>query len=443
LIREAFAERLLQSSQVGEVEAFDDAWTALSNGRTLVLFDGDATALSCDTQRITSRNVEEPANETVIRGPRFGFIESIGANMALLRQIIKTPNLWFEEFTLGHLTRTKVSVAYIKGLASEELVQEVRQRVGRIEVGSILESGYIEELVEDDPFTVFPLVFRTERPDRVAACLLEGRVAVFTENTSFVLVVPMDFPMLLQAPDDYYEKVPIGSALRILRYIAFLTSILLPGVYVGIMTFHQELVTTELLLRITAAREGVPFPVVAEVLTMELLFELLREAGIRLPRAIGPAVSIVGALVLGEAAINAGFVSPAVVIVVALTAISSFTVPTFSFGIAARLARFVFILLGGTLGLFGIQFGVLALLTHLVGVRSFGHPFIAPVAPLVAPDLKDLYVRTWHWDKNMRPLLLGAREPVRVPRGQQPRPGIDKEQVEKARGRGGRGSKRR
>lgn len=424
-------EQWLQSSEVCETDTIDEVWNALVEGNSVVVFHGIARALACSTQGYDKRAVDEPQSETVIRGPRDGFIESISTNISLVRRRLKTPNLWIENFTLGRLSRTRVAMLYIKGLASEELVQEVRQRVSRIKIDAVLESGYVEEFIEDNPFSIFPLVFRTERPDRVAACLLEGKVAVMTDGTPFVLVVPMDFPMLLQAPDDYYEKVPVGSFLRLLRLVAFIGSIILPGTYVAVVRFHPELIPTNLLLRITGAKEGVPFPIVFEVFMMELLFELLREAGIRLPRVIGPAVSIVGALVLGEAAIRAGLVSPPVVIIVALTAIASFTVPTFSFGIAARLVRFIFILLGGALGLFGIQFGLLFMIILLASLRSFGYPFLAPLAPLIVSDLKDIFSRMFRWTFIRRPKLTGAREPVRQPQGQMPGPGREKEEKEK------------
>lgn len=424
-------EQWLQSSEVYETDTIDEVWNALVEGNSVVIFHGIARALACSTQGYDKRAVDEPQSETVIRGPRDGFIESISTNISLVRRRLKTPNLWIENFTLGRLSRTRIVMLYIKGLASEELVQEVRQRVSRIKIDAVLESGYVEEFIEDNPFSIFPLVFRTERPDRVAACLLEGKVAVMTDGTPFVLVVPMDFPMLLQAPDDYYEKVPVGSFLRLLRLVAFIGSIILPGTYVAVVRFHPELIPTNLLLRITGAKEGVPFPIVFEVFMMELLFELLREAGIRLPRVIGPAVSIVGALVLGEAAIRAGLVSPPVVIIVALTAIASFTVPTFSFGIAARLVRFIFILLGGALGLFGIQFGLLFMIILLASLRSFGYPFLAPLAPLIVSDLKDIFSRMFRWSFIRRPKLTGAREPVRQPQGQMPGPGREKEEKEK------------
>lgn len=437
-----FKNRLLQSSRVKEAGSIDELWNGLAGGNSAIIFDGFPQALISATQGFETRTIDEPPAETVIRGPREGFVESIRTNISLIRRRIKSPNLWIEEFTLGHLTRTDVAMVYVKGLATEELVQEVRQRVSRIETDGILESGQIEEFIEDNPLAVFPLVFRTERVDRVTSQLLEGKVAIITDGTPFVLAVPMTFPMLLQAPDDYYEKVPIGAFLRLLRFIAFGTSVLLPATYVAVITFHQELLPTELLLKISAAEDGVPFPVVLEVFMMEVLFELLREAGIRLPRAIGPAVTIVGALVLGDAAIRAGLVSPPVVIVVALTAIASFTVPTFSFGIAARLTRFVFIVLGGTFGLFGVQFGLLVHIVFLSSLRSFGQPFLSPMAPMIIRDWKDVYVRTWHWAMRTRPLLVGSREPARVPEGQMPSPGIEKEEKEKA-GRGASGKWRR
>ncbi len=426
-----FRDRLAQSTDVKEVDNFDDMWTNLTQGHAAVLFDGTAKALTLNTQGIATRQIEEPASETVIRGPREGFVESIETNVSMIRRRVRTPNLWIEQFTLGDLTRTQVAVMYIKGLASEELVQEVRQRIQRIKIDGILESGYIEEFIEDNPFSVFPTTFRTERPDRVASMLLEGRVAIFTQATPFVLVVPMNFFMLTQAPDDYYEKLPIGAFLRLLRVVGFWMSVVLPGFYVAAVTFHNELFPTDLLISISASKEGVPFPILFEVLVMELVFELLREAGIRLPRAIGPAISIVGALVLGDAAIRAGLVSPPVVIIVALTAIASFTVPTFSFGIAARLLRFAFIILGGAFGLFGIQFAFLGVIAYLTGLRSFGYPYFAPVGPLILSDFKDVFLRTWWWDMTRRPFLESLREPVRAAGGQRPHQSIEKEEKEK------------
>lgn len=414
-------ERLVPQKAVGEATDFDGLWTAVSTGVTAILFDGTRKALLVETRAWETRAIEEPLAEVTIRGPREGFIESLRVNTSLIRRRVRTPHLQIKIQSIGKLTRTEVAYAYIKGLASEDLVKEAESRLQKIDIDGVLESGYLEEYIEDNPFTVFPVLLRTERPDVVASALLQGRMAVFTEGSPFVLVFPVQLNTFLQAPDDYYERYPIGTLLRAVRYTALAFSVLLPGVYVAVVSFHQELLPTDLLMRITASREGVPFPVVAEVLIMEGLFEMLREAGIRLPRAIGPAITIVGALILGDAAIRAGLVSPAVVIVVALTAIGSFSAPVFSLAIAARLLRFAFIVLAGALGLFGIQFGLLVLLTHLSALRSFGRPYFAPFAPLILRDLKDAIVRVPWWQMSTRPKLDAFREPQRQPKGQRPK----------------------
>jgi spore germination protein KA len=415
-------ERLLPNYDLTELDNFDQLCENLSAGHKILLLTGVAKALDCGVEGYQTRAIEEPTAETVIRGPREGFIENIRTNTAMIRRRLKTPNLWIESYTIGDLTRTEINLAYVKGLTNEKLVAEVRSRLQRIDIDGILESGYIEEFIEDDPFTVFPQMIRTERPDLITAGLLEGRIAVFTEGTPFVLLAPINLWELLQAPDDYYERATIAMFIRNLRIFAYWSSILLPGVYVAIVNFHHEFLPTELALRIAATREGVPFPVLVEVLIMELAFEMLREAGIRLPQAIGSAISIVGALILGEAAIRAGLASPAVIIIVAMTAIASFTVPAFDLGISGRLLLFVFLVLGGTIGLFGIQLGLLLLLIHLCSLRSFGTPYFVPLGPLVVADWGDVFIRTWWWKMLRRPRLVGSQELERQPPGQRPRP---------------------
>lgn len=415
-------DRLLPNYDLKELDTFDRLCENLSSGHKLLLFDGVDKALDCGVEGYKSRAIEEPSAETVIRGPREGFVESIRTNTSLIRRRIKTPNLWIESFSLGNLTHTEVNMAYIKGLVSDQLVAEVRSRLERIDIDSVLESGYVEEFIEDDPFTIFPQLARTERPDKVAAGLLEGKVAIFTDGTPFVLITPINLWELLQAPDDYYERASIAAFIRNLRIFAYWVSILLPGSYVAVVNFHHELLPSELALRIAATREGVPFPVVAEVLIMELTFEMLREAGIRLPQAIGSAISIVGALILGEAAIRAGLASPAVIIIVAITAIASFTVPAFDLGISGRLLLFLFIMLGATIGLLGIQLGLLMLLIHLCSLRSFGTPYFVPIGPMVVKDWRDVFIRIWWWGMLKRPHLVGTRDLDRESPGQMPRP---------------------
>lgn len=424
-IEEVAMERLLTVTEVRQANDINDMFTALSIGDAVLLFDGVAQALLCDAKGFQTRSIVEPDAEKVLRGPREGFIESLRTNTSLIRRRIRIPHLWIESLTIGELTRTEVAFAYIKGLAREKLVREVRERLKRIKTDSILGSGYLEGFIMDDPLSLFPLVARTERPDRAAAALLEGRVVILVDGSPHVLIVPVELSMELQSPDDYYENSLAGTFIRVLRYLSLLLSLLLPGSYVAIINFHQELLPTGLLLRITATREGVPFPVVVEVLLLDTLFEILREAGVRLPAAIGPAISIVGALILGDAAIRAGLVSPAVVIVIALTAIASFTAPAFSLGISIRILRFVFTIAGGGLGLFGVQFVLLVTVVFLCSLRSFGVPYLTPIAPLIWTDLKDAVLRIWWGGMRQRPKLLGAREPGRMDQGQTPYGGKD------------------
>jgi len=411
-------DKIIISVETDEVNQLDELFDHVLYGDTALIIEGVATALLVDTRGWKTRQIVESDTETSIRGPREAFIESINDNLSLLRRRILVPQLWVEGFRVGSLTRTRVAMVYIKGLAGEGLLEEMRNRIGKIDADKIMESGDVEGFIEDSPFTIFPLMLRTERPDRVEAALLEGQVAVFTDGTPFVLLAPATFFSMLQSPEDHFEKPPIGSFIRLLRYGAILMSTFLPGFYIAIVNFHPEMLPTPLFISIAATREGVPFPIIVELLIMESVFEILREAGVRLPASIGPAMSIVGALVLGDAAISAGIVSPPVVIVVALTAIASFAVPNFALGIAGRIIRFIFVALGGIFGLFGIQLGIFILTVHLCSLRSFGVPYLAPAAPLILSDMKDFIVRTWVWQLTTRPRLTGFREPVRQSRRQ-------------------------
>ena len=422
LLRSAIKNLLIINS-IEETDSIGELFYKMTYGNTAILVEGQAEAFVCGTVDIKNRDISEPLSETNIRGPRDGFVESLCINITLIRRRIRVPHLWIETFEIGSLTKTKVAVAYMKGLADEKMLEELRSRLRRIETDAILESGDIEQYIEDQPFTLFPLTLRTERPDLVCSSILSGRVAVLVTGSPHVLVLPADFSMFFQASDDYYEKPPQGSFVRILRWIGAIISVFLPGFYVAVVNFHQELLPTTLLLRVTASREGVPFPVIAEILIMEVLFEVLREAGIRLPVAVGPAISIVGALVLGEAAIRAGVVSPAVVIVVAMTAIANFSNPVFSMAIVLRILRFAFTILAVVFGLFGVQFGMLLLIVHLCSLRSLGIPYMSPLAPNIPSDMKDNFLLAPIWARTTRPKILGRREPGRQSPGQMPHPG--------------------
>lgn len=374
----------LEVGNVTEVFNFDEVADAILTGSTVFLLEGSDKALKIGTKGVKARQVAEPITEGVVRGPRAGFTETLRVNTALLRRKIKSPNLKVEKFIIGSVTKTEINIAYLVDTANPKLITEVRERLSRIKVDSILESAYIEELIEDTPFTFLPTIEHSERPDKVAAEIMGGRVAILTDGTPFVLMVPtMMFQFLNLA-------------------------LLLPALYIAMATFHQEMLPTSLLLSIIFAHKGVPFPNVIEVFMMEITFEALREAGIRLPRPVGQAVSIVGALVIGQAAVQAGLVSPATVIIVAMTGISSFAIPSYNFSLAIRLLRFSMMFLASIMGMFGILLGMLVFQDHLLSLRSFGVPYFAPLAPFNLKDAKDLLVRVPWWAMGERPRLLGA-----------------------------------
>ncbi|MDK2925951.1 MAG: spore germination protein [Bacillota bacterium] len=345
--------------------------TALLNGETCLFGEEWGQALLIDTKGWEKRAISEPDTETVIRGPREGYVENLRTNTSLIRRRLRHPNLRIEHLVLGDITNTQVAIVYIKGLANDKLVEEVRRRLMRIKIDGVLESNYLEELIEDAPFSPFPQVGHTERPDRSVANLLEGKVTILTDGTPFALSVPVTLSCFMQSPEDYYERWPVALGIRIFRYLSLFISLFLPSLYVAITTFHQEMLPTALTVSLAMQRERVPYPAVVEALLMQITFEILIEAGVRLPRPLGQAIGIVGALVIGEAAVRAGLISAAMVIVIAATAISSFAVPAFDLAIAVRMLRLPMIFFGAVLGLFGIFAGLLLILIHLASLRSF------------------------------------------------------------------------
>ncbi len=406
-------DTVLDIGDVKEADDFETIYSAVLSGDTLILLDGQAQGLIASTRNYKDRGVTEPTAQSVIRGPREGFSETLRTNTALMRRKIKDPNLWIETRKIGRVTKTDVSIMFIKGIVNETVLQEVRQRLDRIDIDAILESGYVEELIQDHTFTPFPTVFNTERPDAAAAGLLEGRVAILVDGTPFILLVPALFSQFFQASEDYYQRADFATLVRLLRYISFFIALLAPSLYIAITTFHQEMLPTPLLIGVAAQLEGVPFPAFVEALMMELTFEILREAGVRMPRAIGQSVSIVGTLVIGQAAVEAGLVSAAMVIVVSITAISNFVFPSFNMGISIRILRFVLMALAATFGLFGITIGLIVLVLHLCSLRSFGVPYMAPFAPLIIDDQKDTIFRVPLWGMHKRPRSINKSNLIR------------------------------
>ncbi|MEK4822700.1 MULTISPECIES: spore germination protein [Priestia] len=416
-----FSKDIMTIGNISPITNFDDLFGALMAGDTLILVDGVEQALSASTAGGEKRSIAESTTEMVVRGPKGAFTESLGTNTAMVRRIIKTPDLWMESIKVGRVTKTDVTFMYIHGIANNKVVNEVRERLERIDIDSILESGYIEQLIEDQTATPFPTVYNTERPDVVAGNLLEGRIAIFVDGTPFVLIAPAVFIQFFQSAEDYYARFDIATSIRLLRILMFMLSLIAPATYVAVTTFHQEMVPTTLIVAIAAQREAVPFPAFVEALLMELTFEILREAGIRLPKAIGSAVSIVGALVIGQAAVQASIVSPAMVIIVSITAIASFATPSFNMAISARLIRFLFMIGAATFGFYGIILCLLMMVVHLCSLRSFGIPYMSPFAPFTLVDNGDTILRLPWWTLRQRPRLVTTNT-VREAANQQPRP---------------------
>jgi spore germination protein KA len=373
---------------------------AILKGKVILLINGICEAISISIKNPPSRSIEEPQVETVMRGPREGFTESIATNIVLLRKKIKSTKLNVESFVLGKETQTDVAIVYLSNIADEKIVNEVRARINKIDIDFVLGSNYIKEFIEDAPSSSFPTIFSTERPEIAASKLLEGRVLIVVDGTPLVSSVPAIFLEFMLASDDFYLKFFVGTFNRWIRYISFIISLTLPAVYVAITTFHQELIPTALLTTFIKARSGVPYPALFECFMMLLVFEILREAGVRIPRTAGQAISIVGALVLGQAAVDAGLVSTPMVIVVATTSISAYAIPSVDMSFALTFPRMIFLMLGGTLGLIGLMCGLVIFAMRLMSIRSFGVPYMWPLAPLSSKSLPDLFIRYPFWIKN-------------------------------------------
>ncbi|HAQ08764.1 MAG TPA: spore germination protein, partial [Bacillus bacterium] len=389
IMAENLKKNLLINASVEIIDNFQKGINGILMGDTFLLLNGCDRAFLISTRGWDARAVNEPQTEQVVRGPRDGFTENIRTNTALVRRRIRDPLLCIEGMQIGKKSKTDINIVYLEGTVKKGLVKEVKKRLERIKIDAVLESGYIEELINDSPLSPFKTVQNTERPDKVAAGILEGRVAIFVDNTPFVLIVPVHFWEFLQASDDYYSGFLAGSFFRLVRYFAFIISLTLPSIYVMLVSFHQEMIPTELALTIASGREVVPFPVLLEALIMELAFELMREAGLRMPKPVGQAVSIVGSLVIGQAAVQAGVVSPFMVIIVATTGIASFAIPNYSASFSIRIFRFPLLIASGTLGLLGFSAIFTILAVHALSIRSFGEAYLAPAAPFQPSDQKD------------------------------------------------------
>ncbi|MDI4649839.1 spore germination protein [Cohnella hashimotonis] len=378
------------------------ALDGLLNGQAALCIDGQATGVLFPFQQKAMRSVSAGENEKTIRGPKESFVEDIWTNLSLVRQRVKSDKLVVEEFVIGSESRTTVLLLYMKGSCDEELVQEVQKKLKEIRTNRLPGSSFLEEALDDRLASPFPKMLNTERPDVLASSLFEGRIALLTDGSPSNLVAPATLLSFMQSAEDYYQRYFYSSWVRVLRYAFFGLSLVLPSAYVAITTFHPEMMPYNLLISVASSRDIVPFPAIVEALIMEVTFEVMREAGQRIPSAIGQTISIVGAIVIGDAAVTAGIVSAPMVIIVALTGISSFIVPHFSLTLTVRFLRFMLLFTSAIFGLLGLIVGVFFVYIHLLSLDSFGTPYLSPFIPYKAERMKDAAGR-FPWSKRMGP----------------------------------------
>lgn len=399
---------------VNNVEQSDDLEKIVQSvcyGNTIFLLDGFDSVLIVESKGWETRSITEPESGKVVRGPREGFTEHIVTNISLIRRRIKNPNLKFLFMELGKQTHTSICITYIEGIALESVLVELKQRLNRIEIDGILDSGYIQELIRDEPLSPFPTVGYSERPDVVVAKMLEGRIAIIVDGSPFVLTVPHIIVENVQVNEDYYNHFLFGSFNRFLRATGSLTTISIPAVFLAIVTYHHEMMPTQLLISISASLEGVPLPTSLSLIMMLIIFDVLREAGTRMPTAVGQAVNIVGTLVLGQAAVEAHLVSAPVVIVTAISGVTTLILPTMLE--STVLLRFFLIICASFLGLFGYLIGMILILLHVMSIRSFGVPYMLTITRMKNHDGQDSWVRAPWWSMTLRPKIISVRNKIR------------------------------
>lgn len=398
--------QVINSNDIKKTNKFVAIVNAIVSGNTVLLLDHTREVLIINTIGWKARSVEEPESEKVMRGPREGFTEVLITNLSLIRRKLLTPDLKLEYKTLGKRSNTKICICYLDSVVNPKILKELFNRLDDINIDGILGSSYIEELIRDAPLSPFKTLGSTERPDIIAAKLLEGRIAILVEGTPVAITLPHIFIEYFQSNEDYYVSYYFASINRMLRILSFVISITVPSIYVALVTFHHELIPTHLAVSIAAAKEGIPFPTIVEALVLLTIFEILRETGTRMPSYIGQALSIVGALVIGQAAVEARFVSSPIVIIVALSAITGLMLPRAKG--AVILIRTIFLLLSSVIGLYGLVFGTAGLMLHLFELRSFGVPYMLGLMTIQPQDIKDTVIRAPWWYMEYRPKFIAA-----------------------------------
>lgn len=402
---------------VKEVDKMDDLIKAVLSGDSAIFVDQSDKGLVIATRGWPGRSIGEPSTESVVRGPREGFTETIRFNTVLVRRRIRDTKLKFKMISYGTRSRTDVAIVYMEDIVKPELVEEVTNRLDKYVIDGVFDSGYIEQLIEDSWKSPFPQTQATERPDKFASSLLEGKVGILVDTSPFGLIVPATLNAFYQASEDYYQRWQIMSFIRILRYLVSFLSFTLPGLYIATLNFQPSMLPTPFAVSIAASREGVTFSTVVEIVVMELIFELFREAGIRSPGAIGHVIGLVGGIVIGQAAVDANIVSPMIIIIISFTAICTFAIPDYSLTSAFRLIRYMFIAFSAVLGLYGFLIAFLIMLIHLSSLESFKVPYLSPYNICDRnrfSDLKDTILRFPTFMQTTRPIYARASQRCRL-----------------------------
>ena len=408
-------DKLLPQNTVKKFTKFSEIAKSVNSGDCALFVDTLNIAFIIDVKGFESRSIDTPKNEIVVRGSQEAFVEKLRTNTSILRRLINSPELIIENASVGAVSKTNIAVCYMKNIANSSLVAEVKYRLNNIDVDYVASSGNVEQLIQDNTRIAFPQMISTERPDKAVNHILEGRVAIIVNGSPYCLIAPGVFIDYLSSPEDLNLKHQYSNLLKILRIIAAFITLLLPGIYIAVLTYHTELVPTALLFTIASSRNSVPFPAIFELLLMELSFELIREAGLRIPTPIGPTIGIIGALVLGDAAVSANLVSPVLIVLVALTGICSFAIPDFSLNFTFRIYKFAYIFLGYFAGLFGIALGLFIQVAILCNLRSFGAPYLAPYAPMTNLKSSISYFVHPIWRRETRSDFLNTKRPKEQP----------------------------
>lgn len=393
----------ITNAEVKKIRELHEAAGEMVQGKCLLSLDHSAEIYCMNVESEIKRTPEEPYNEKVVRGTHEGFVDNMNQNLGLIRRRIEDENLVFKQYIIGKKSNTKVVIVYMDDIVNKEILAEVDRRIRSVKTDVVFSPGFMEEFMEDKSFSPFPQFLPTERPDRTKAHLMDGRIALLAEGSSTALIMPVTFLSFFQSPDDFNSRLFAGSFFRMLRIISFLVAMTLPAAYIAVIGFHFEILPSELVIPIKTSLEGIPFPPIIEAFIMVFTIELIREAGVRLPTPIGQTIGIVGGLVIGDAVVNAGFISNVMVIVIAVTAVASFTVPTYEMGASIRILTFPLMVAASLLGFLGIVMGLIIILLHLCKLESLGTPYFSPFAPLNVEGLKDSIIRFPLWKQNKRP----------------------------------------